>query len=105
MADSHARFYPLLIVLYLDVSMKTFANSILFYFLAMLLFSSCDLQDVKSGSGKSPVYVKPSIDRRGRFRRGHVRMPVSTKPDAVKSRNRSRYYYETRGKYRRSRSR
>ena len=54
-----------------------------------------------SGSGKQAVYVKPSIDSRGRYRKGHVRMPVSTRKNAIKSQNRSRYYYQTRGKYRR----
>jgi hypothetical protein len=54
-----------------------------------------------SGNGKKPVYVKPSIDYKGKFRKGHVRMPVSTKKNAIKNQNRSRYYYQTRGKYRR----
>ena len=51
-------------------------------------------------NAKGPVYVKPSIDKNGRYRKGHVRMPVSTKKDAAKSRARSKYYYQTRGKYR-----
>ena len=50
--------------------------------------------------GKGATYVSPSVDYRGRFRRGHVRMPVSLKKDAYKSQARSRYYYHTRGKYR-----
>ncbi len=54
-----------------------------------------------SGIGKKPVYVKPSIDYKGKFRKGHVRMPVSTNKNAIKNQNRSRYYYHTRGKYRR----
>jgi hypothetical protein len=54
-----------------------------------------------SGTGKKPVYVKPSINYKGKFRKGHVRMPVSSKKDAVRSQNRSRYYYNTKGKYRR----
>jgi hypothetical protein len=45
--------------------------------------------------------VKPSVDYKGKYRRGHVRRSVSTKKDAYKSRARSRYYYQTRGKYRR----
>ena len=57
-----------------------------------------------SSSGKKPVYVKPSIDYKGKFRKGHVRMPVSTKKNAIKSQNRSRYYYQTRGKYRRKKN-
>jgi hypothetical protein len=54
-----------------------------------------------SGQGRKPVYVKPSVDYKGNYRKGHLRMPVSTKKDAIKSQNRSRYYYQTRGKYRR----
>ncbi len=53
------------------------------------------------GRGRKPVYVKPSVDYKGKYRKGHLRMPVSTKKDAIKSQNRSRYYYQTRGKYRR----
>lgn len=56
------------------------------------------------GTGRQAVYVKPSIDSRGRFRKGHVRMPVSLKKNVMKSQNRSRYYYQTRGKYRRKKS-
>jgi hypothetical protein len=65
-----------------------------------ILLSACG-GDVDSGTGKQAVYVKPSIDSRGRYRKGHVRMPVSTRKNAIKSQNRSRYYYQTRGKYRR----
>jgi hypothetical protein len=61
-------------------------------------FSSCS--DYENDNNSS-TYVKPSIDKRGRIKKGHVRMPTSTKKDAIKNRNRSRYYDETRGKYRR----
>ena len=54
-----------------------------------------------SRRGRKPVYVKPSVDYKGKYRKGHLRMPVSTKKNAMKSQNRSRYYYQTRGKYRR----
>lgn len=65
-----------------------------------IFFASCsDSSD--SGKGKKPVYVKPSIDYKGKFRKGYVRMPASTKKDAIKSQNRSKYYYQTKGKYRR----
>jgi hypothetical protein len=50
-----------------------------------------------SGKGKKAVYVKPSLDYKGRYRKGHVRMPVSTDKHAIKNQNRSRYYYQTRG--------
>jgi hypothetical protein len=67
-------------------------------FIAILGFGSCDGED---SGGRKPVYVKPSVDKNGRVRKGHVRMPVSTKKNAVKSQNKSKYYYQTRGKYRR----
>ncbi len=65
-----------------------------FLFITILLFS-CTGNDDAGGT-----YVKPSIDYKGRFRKGYVRKPVSTDKDAIKNRNRSKYYYETRGKYR-----
>jgi len=73
------------------------------YFLIAFLFillSACGNSN-DSGTGKKAVYVKPSIDYKGKFRKGHVRMPVSTNKNAIKNQNRSRYYYHTRGKYRR----
>jgi hypothetical protein len=67
----------------------------LLFLLAFFLYYSCTDKD-DSGS----TYVKPSADYRGRVRKGHVRKSVSTSPNAIKKRNRSKYYYETRGKYR-----
>jgi len=64
------------------------------------LFAGCDSGNTSSKAGK-PTYVAPSVDRNGRFRKGHIRMPVSTDKNAIKNRKRSRYYYHTRGKYRR----
>jgi len=52
----------------------------------------------------APVYVSPSINKYGTFRKGHIRMPVSTSKHAFKNRNRSRYYYQTRGKYNRKKA-
>jgi hypothetical protein len=60
----------------------------------------CDLQPKKE-RGKEPIYVSPSVDHRGRVRKGHVRMPVSLDKNAVRKQGKSKYYYETRGKYRR----
>jgi hypothetical protein len=54
----------------------------------------------ESKGGKGATYVSPSVDYKGHYRRGHVRMPVSLKKDAYRSQARSRYYYHTRGKYR-----
>ena len=70
---------------------------ILFIFLISTSIISCDGEDT---GGRKPVYVKPSVDKNGRVRKGHMRMPVSTKKNAVKSQNKSNYYYKTRGKYR-----
>lgn len=52
-----------------------------------------------SEKGKKSVYVKSSIDYKGKFRKGHIRKPVSTDKNAIKNRNKSKYYYKTRGKY------
>lgn len=73
--------------------------------LLMLLVVSggCDMKPIdRKTSGTT--YVKPSIDRRGRYRKGHVRNSVSLKRNAYKSQAKSRYYYQTRGKYRRKKS-
>lgn len=66
----------------------------------LILLNACN-NSIDSGGGRKPVYVKPSIDYKGRFRQGHVRMPVSINKNAIKNQNRSKYYYRTRGKYRR----
>jgi hypothetical protein len=73
------------------------------YFVIVFLFillAACGNSN-DSGTRKKPVYVKPSIDYKGKYRKGHVRMPVSTNKNAIKNQNRSRYYYHTKGKYRR----
>lgn len=82
-----------------------FKKSVMVFILALLVSASVASLSSCSGNnsdeGRGAVYVKPSVDYRGRYRRGHVRMPVSTRKDALKRRNSSRYYYHTRGKYRR----
>jgi hypothetical protein len=69
----------------------------LIIFLTLLNLVSCADSDKDNNGG---TYVNPPIDYRGRVRKGHVRKSVSTSPNAIKNRNRSKYYYETRGKYR-----
>ena len=64
------------------------------------LLVGCDLKPKRSRAS-GPVYVSPSVESRGRVRKGYVRMPVSTNKNAVRNQGKSRYYYETRGKYRR----
>ncbi len=76
-----------------------------YYFIAFTCISLASCGDnADTRTGRHAVYVKPSIDSRGRYRKGHVRMPVSTRKNAIKSQNRSSYYYQTRGKYRRKKS-
>jgi hypothetical protein len=64
----------------------------------LLLLTSCDFKKSDDAGG---TYVKPSIDYKGKMRKGYVRKKVSTDKNAIKNQNRSRYYYQTRGKYRR----
>lgn len=49
---------------------------------------------------KKSTIVSPSINYKGQFKKASVRKSVSTYPNAIKNKNRSRYYYQTRGKYR-----
>jgi hypothetical protein len=75
-------------------------NFIAITFVLCILISSCNSSDRYDEDSSGAVYVKPSVDYRGRYRKGHVRFKTSTKKDALKSQARSRYYYHTRGKYR-----
>ena len=73
-----------------------------FRFLILALFVSMqfacsDIKDKKSA--KKSTYIKPSIDYKGNFRKGHFRKSVSTNKNAIKNQSRSRYYYQTKGKY------
>ncbi len=67
-------------------------------FIFLFFLSSCTSNS--DDAARKATYVNPSIDYKGKFRKGHVRKSVSTSPNAIKNRNRSKYYYETRGKYR-----
>lgn len=69
-------------------------------FLFLLFLISCTENNSSSTSSSAPVYVSPTIDKYGHFRKGHIRMPVSTNKNAIRNQARSRYYYHTRGKYR-----
>lgn len=66
--------------------------------LTFVTVQSCDIRKSDSAGG---TYVKPSVNYKGQVRKGYVRRKVSLKKDAIKSQNRSRYYYHTRGKYKR----
>jgi hypothetical protein len=59
---------------------------------------SCDIKESDKVSGS---YVKPSVNYKGQKRKGYFRKKVSTSKNSLKNQNRSRYYYHTRGKYRR----
>ena len=65
---------------------------------SLVSIQSCDIRKSESAGG---TYVKPSVNYKGQVRKGYVRRRVSLKKNAIKSQNRSRYYYHTRGKYRR----
>jgi hypothetical protein len=73
---------------------KVFFSLLLF----VVLSPSCDFKKSDKAGGS---YVKPTITRTGKFRKGYVRRKVSADKNAIKNQNRSRYYYQTRGKYRR----
>jgi hypothetical protein len=66
--------------------------------LTFVTVQSCDIRKSDSAGG---TYVKPSVNYKGQVRKGYVRRKVSLKKNAIKSQNRSRYYYHTRGKYHR----
>jgi hypothetical protein len=68
--------------------------------LSYCLYVQVATQATKNDENSSnAVYVKPSIDYRGRYRKGYVRFKTNTKKDAFKSQARSRYYYHSKGKY------
>jgi len=80
--------------------MENFYRMKLRYFVIACIFillAACG-NNSDSSSGRKAVYVKPSIDYKGKFRKWHVRKNVSTDKNAIKNHNRSRYYYHTRGK-------
>jgi hypothetical protein len=81
--------------------MMNFTTLLILITALFLTLSSCDFKKSDKAGG---VYVKPTITRTGKFRKGHVRKNVSTDKNAIKNQNRSRYYYHTRGKYRRKKS-
>ena len=54
---------------------------------------------VKKSGSPSGTYVEGSIDKNGHYRKGHFRKDVSTDPNAMRNQARSKYYYESKGKY------
>lgn len=55
-----------------------------------------------SHRSKDAVYVKSNIDYKGKFHKGYVRFPVSTSKNTMVKNSKSKYYYETKGKYMKS---
>ena len=74
-------------------------NKYFFLFVFLFLIGCSDTQEVKSSLKSS--YVPPSINYKGQFRKGYVRKSVSLNPNAIRNQTRSKYYYQTKGKYRR----
>ena len=68
------------------------------FFLTLIIFG-CNTESETSEKKKNPTLVSPTIDKYGHFRKCYVRMPYSTDKNALMNRNRSKYYYNTRGKY------
>ena len=68
------------------------------FFLLVGLFS-VDSTPIKKHRRSSSV--RSSINYKGQFRTTHYRPAVSTNKHAVRNKTRSKYYYQTRGKYRR----
>ena len=73
----------------------------MFKLLFTLLLLGCSDNEETSRAKKSH-YVSPPINYKGQFRKGYTRKPVSTKASAIRNQARSKYYYQTRGKYRRN---
>ena len=69
--------------------------------LLIVLFVMLGACEFKKSDNSSGTYVKPTVTRTGQIRKGYVRKKYSTNKHAVRNRMRSRYYYHTRGKYRR----
>ena len=66
----------------------------------LLTFSCGDNSgSTDSTKAKKAVIVKPYTDYKGKFHKGHVRMPINANKNAVKNRIQSKKYYHTKGKY------
>ncbi len=72
------------------------------YLCLYFFFGGSDAQKVKRPLKSS--YVPPSINYKGQFRKGYVRKSVSTNPNGFRNKSKSRYYYKTKGKYMRHRT-
>jgi hypothetical protein len=80
---------------------KTMFNYLLIFGFIFLIGCS-DTQEVKRPL--KSTYAPPTTTYKGQFRKGYVRKSVSTNPNAIRNQSKSRYYYKTKGKYMRKRS-
>ena len=76
---------------------------IVYLILLSVGITGCDVKEKKT-TPKKATYVSPSINYKGQFRPGYVRKSVSLNPNAIRNQTRSKYYYQTKGKYRRKKN-
>jgi hypothetical protein len=76
---------------------------IVYLILLSTTITGCDIKEKEVRPTKA-TYVSPSINYKGQFRPGYVRKSVSTNPNALRNQTRSKYYYQTKGKYRRKKT-
>ena len=69
------------------------------FFIVVGLFS-VDSTPIKRHR-RSSTSVRSSLNYKGQFHSTHYRPAVSMKKHAIRNKTRSKYYYQTRGKYRR----
>ena len=76
-------------------------NKLIVYLILLSVGNAgCDIKEKEARPTKA-TYVSTSINYKGQFRPGYVRKSVSTNPNALRNQTRSKYYYKTKGKYRR----
>ena len=71
------------------------------FFILVGLFS-VDSTPIKKQ--RRPTSVRSSMNYKGQFRSTHYRPAVSMNKHAIRNKTRSKYYYQTRGKYRRKKN-
>ena len=76
---------------------------IVYLILLSVGITGCDIKEKEARPTKA-TYVSPSINYKGQFRPGYVRKSVSLNPNALRNQTRSKYYYKTKGKYRRKKT-
>ncbi len=76
------------------MQMKFFAKYII-----ALIFTLSILFSYEINAQRKSSFVSPYITRKGKFVSGHYRSSYNFRPNAYKSRMRSRIYYHTKGKY------